>query len=150
MPTSTIRRVDDESDEPEQVASISRHYFPASGATPAAIRKWIKHPENNLRGLICRRKVLGYCSHVLHPRYVQLTEIAVLSTLQRHGHGRRLVKNLQDSLGKLRRRIIAVEVPSTNLPALLFFRTLGFVWVRTLYKGKPDEVYVLQYTRRES
>lgn len=62
---------------------------------------------------------------------------------------------MEKLVGKLtpeRRSQIALEVRETNLPAQLFFRSLGFRAVTVLkdfYQDTTEDAYLMQYTWHE-
>jgi ribosomal-protein-alanine N-acetyltransferase len=59
-----------------------------------------------------------------------------------------MVKKLISKLSHDRRSRIQLEIRETNLPAQLFFRTLGFratSVLRQFYEDTPEDAYLMQY-----
>jgi ribosomal-protein-alanine N-acetyltransferase len=59
-----------------------------------------------------------------------------------------MAKKLITKLSHDRRSRIMLEIRETNLPAQLFFRTLGFRAVsvlRQFYEDTPEDAYLMQY-----
>jgi ribosomal protein S18 acetylase RimI-like enzyme len=112
---------------------------------------WLAVPNNLIKVLVVHGKIYGYCRYRLCRRYVKITDLIVVPAQRRKGNGLRLVKHVKSLLRSLRRRIVAVEVPTerTYLPAQLLFKRAGFLCFRTLFKGQPLERYVLKYTLRD-
>jgi ribosomal-protein-alanine N-acetyltransferase len=64
------------------------------------------------------------------------------------GIGRQMAEKLMGKLSSQHRTAITLEVRETNLPAQLFFRSLGFRAtnvLRSYYEDSPEDAYVMQY-----
>jgi ribosomal-protein-alanine N-acetyltransferase len=62
-----------------------------------------------------------------------------------------MIAKLIGKLSSQRRSRITLEVRETNLPAQLFFRTVGFRAVSVLrqyYADTPEDAYLMQYRYR--
>lgn len=89
--------------------------------------------------------VAGYVIYELHKTRLHLVNLAVARQFARWGVGRAMITKLQGKLSRARRRRIITEVRERNLPAQLFFRSLGFRAVTTLrryYEDSDEDAYV--------
>ena len=93
-------------------------------------------------------RVMGYMYYGLHKDWIHLFNFAVHPDFRRRGIGRQMIEKCISKLAKERRNRILLEVPETNLPAQLFFRSLGF---RTIlvphdsYEKTIEDAYLMEY-----
>lgn len=87
----------------------------------------------------------GFAVASLLPPQAELEIIAITAQAQRHGQARQLFAALADELGKARVTEVILEVRASNLPALEFYRRLGFAetGLRPRYYHDPVEDAVL-------
>jgi ribosomal-protein-alanine N-acetyltransferase len=74
-----------------------------------------------------KESVIGFMVYELHTGYLHLLRLAVHPKWQRRGIGSAMVAKLVGKLSTLRRRELTVDVRESNLDALLFFRSQGFL-----------------------
>jgi [ribosomal protein S18]-alanine N-acetyltransferase len=91
------------------------------------------------------RKIAGFVVAVLIPPAAELETIAVAMRTQRRGVARQLFTALSDELRASDMTEVTLEVRASNLPALGFYRALGFAHSgrRTRYYADPVEDAVL-------
>lgn len=145
-PKIEVRWIDD--DDPQAICAIARERLGRLGETweetLASVYRYMDRTDHVPKVLRVDGKVEGYIFYRLERGLVFIDEIAVRTS--RQGYGRRLVRHLLGSLGRLRRKLVAVQVPETNLPAQLFFRSMGFKWFRTVKRKRDREpVYAMKY-----
>jgi [ribosomal protein S18]-alanine N-acetyltransferase len=94
-------------------------------------------------------RVLGFIVASLLPPQAELESIAIAPDSLRRGVGRQLVEALRAELSKSAISTIALEVRASNLTALAFYRSLGFVQTgrRPHYYADPIEDAVLMELR---
>lgn len=98
--------------------------------------------------------VAGYMIYELHPNRIQVLTLAVAPKHRRSGVGTAMVEMLKSCLAYQRRNRISLIVQESNLPAQLFFRSLGFK-VKAIYKdqydhGRNEDAYAMTYRRAET
>ncbi len=96
-------------------------------------------------------RIVGFMVYELNRTRLHLLNLAVVAGEQRRGVGRQMVAKLIGKLSAQRRTRIVLEVRERNLPAQLFFRTLGFRAVsvlRNFYEDTPEDAYLMQYRYR--
>lgn len=79
--------------------------------------------------------IRGFVLYKLGREQLEILNIAVHPDHRHLGIGRRMVKNLQDKLRPNRRKVLCITVKESNLPAHLFFQSLGFIAV---IQGRHD------------
>ena len=92
--------------------------------------------------------VIGFMVYELHKHRLHILNFAVHEGFRRRGVGSQMAKKLVSKLSHDRRSRIMLEIRETNLPAQLFFRTLGFRAVsvlRKFYEDTPEDAYMMQY-----
>lgn len=97
--------------------------------------------------LIHEEQVIGYVFFLLRKSSLHIINIAVAPEFQRSGGGRYLINTLMEKLNEKRVKLI-VEVRETNLPAQLFFKSLGFKAVSVLrnsYEETTEDAYKFQF-----
>ena len=106
--------------------------------------------QRNCVGLVAEvdDKVVGYMIYEMAKSKIRLLNLAVSPEWRRRGVGRYLVQKLINKLSLQKRNRITLEVRETNLPAQLFFRSLGFratSVLRNFYQDTPEDAYLMQY-----
>ncbi len=106
--------------------------------------------QRNCIGMVAEHgeNVLGFMIYELHKSKLQVLNLAVSPEHRRSGIGRQMVAKLVGKLSNHRRTRIVLQVRETNLPAQLFYRTLGFRAsdvVRSYYDDTDEDAFVLQY-----
>lgn len=92
--------------------------------------------------------VVGFMLYELHRTRVHVLNFAVARSHRRFGIGTGMMTRLISKLTPQRRDRIELEVRETNLPAQLFFRSLGFRAVAVLrdyYQDSTDDAYRMQF-----
>ncbi len=97
-------------------------------------------------------RVVGFMIYESNKTRIRVLNFATAVDFLRRGVGTQMVSKL---IGKLsqRRTQITLEVRETNLPAQLFFRSVGFRAVAVLqeyYEDTPEDAYVLRYRNRQT
>ena len=93
--------------------------------------------------------VIGYMVYELHKHRLLVLNIAIDPDYQRQCHGSALICYLICKLSPDRRNRITVDVRDGNLPAQLFFQSLGFRAVAVLkdmYADCDDDAYLMVFT----
>lgn len=93
-------------------------------------------------------RVLGYMVYELHNTKIVLLNFAVDRACRRRGVGRAMAEKLMGKLHHHRRTRIVADVRESNLPAQLFFRSMGFRCVNILpfaYEDTPEPAYRFLY-----
>ncbi len=106
--------------------------------------------QRNCIGMVAEasERVVGFMIYELHKHRLHVLNFAVHEQFRRRGVGSQMAKKLITKLSHDRRSRVMLEVRETNLPAQLFFRTLGFRAVSVLrdyYEDTPEDAYVMQY-----
>ncbi len=107
--------------------------------------------QRNCVGLVAEvdDKVVGYMIYEMAKSKIRLLNLAVSPEWRRRGVGRYLVQKLINKLSLQKRNRITLEVRETNLPAQLFFRSLGFratSVLRNFYQDTPEDAYLMSFT----
>jgi ribosomal-protein-alanine N-acetyltransferase len=105
--------------------------------------------QRNCIGMVAEHneRVVGFMIYELHKSRLHILNFAVHENFRRRGVGRQMVKKLSGKLSPQRRSRIMLEIRETNLPAQLFFRSLGFRAVsvlREFYEDTPEDAYLMQ------
>jgi ribosomal-protein-alanine N-acetyltransferase len=106
--------------------------------------------QRNCIGMVAEQgdRVVGFMIYELHRSRLHILNFAVHPQFRRHGVGEQMVSKLVAKLSSQRRNRIMLEVRETNLPAQLFFRSLGFKAIsllREFYEDTPEDAYLMQY-----
>jgi ribosomal-protein-alanine N-acetyltransferase len=106
--------------------------------------------QRNCIGMVAEasERVVGFMVYELHKHRLHILNFAVDERMRRRGVGSQMAKKLIGKLSHDRRSRIALEIRETNLPAQLFFRTLGFratTVLRQFYEDTPEDAYLMQY-----
>ena len=92
--------------------------------------------------------VVAFMIYELHRSRLHMLNFAVLRSHRRLGIGTQMMEKLVGKLTPDRRGRIALEVRETNLPAQLFFRSLGFratTVLKDFYQDSTEDAYLMQY-----
>lgn len=109
--------------------------------------------QRNCIGMVAEQedRVVGFMIYELHKTRLHLLNLAVSKSYRRRGVGAQMLAKLTAKLSTQRRTRILLEVRETNLPAQVFFRTLGFRAVsvlRDFYDDTTEDAYLMQYRYR--
>ncbi len=109
---------------------------------PWSEQQFVKYlAQRNVVGMVAERqeRVQGFMVYELHPHQLTLTNFAVHPDWQRTGVGRSLIEKLRSKMSAERRQVVQAVVAEYSVNAQLFFRSMGFVAVRTLKEHHKDE-----------
>lgn len=109
--------------------------------------------QRNCIGMVAEHdeRVVGFMVYELNKTRIRVLNFAVAPAFQRRGAGSQMIAKLIGKLSSQRRSRITLEVRETNLPAQLFFRTVGFRAVsvlRQFYADTPEDAYLMQFRYR--
>ncbi|MFM7033852.1 MAG: ribosomal protein S18-alanine N-acetyltransferase [Planctomycetia bacterium] len=107
--------------------------------------------QRNCIGMVAEiaDSVVAFMIYELHRTRLHVLNFAVARSHRRLGIGTRMIEKLIGKLTPERRSQIALEVRETNLPAQLFFRSLGFRATSVLkdfYQDTTEDAYLMQYS----
>lgn len=110
--------------------------------------------QRNCIGMVAEHegKVVGFMIYELPKNRIHLLNVATLSEYRRMGVGTQMIAKLIAKLGNQRRSRLALEVRETNLPAQLFFRSLGFratEIIKDFYEETNEDAYQMVYRYQE-
>ena len=105
--------------------------------------------QRNCIGMVAERgdQVVGFMIYELHKFRLYVLSMAVDPDYSRQGIGRIMVEKLISKLSYQRRNRIILEVRETNLPAQLFFKSMGFQAVGILnhfYDDCDEDAYTFE------
>jgi len=106
--------------------------------------------QRNCIGMVAEMadSVVAFMIYELHRTKLHMLNFAVLRSHRRLGIGTRMMEKLMAKLTPDRRGRIMLEVRETNLPAQLFFRSLGFratTVLKDFYQDSTEDAYLMQY-----
>lgn len=106
--------------------------------------------QRNCIGMVAEHEgqVVGFVIYELHKARLRVLNIAVAVSFRRQGVGTQLIQRLVEKLSQQRRQEILLEVRESNLPAQLFYKSLGFLAVcvlRRYYDDTEEDAYVMRY-----
>jgi len=106
--------------------------------------------QRNCIGMVAEMadSVVAFMIYELHRAKLHVLNFAVTRSHRRLGIGTRMMDKLVGKLAPERRGRIVLEVRETNLPAQLFFRSLGFRATSVLkdfYEDSTEDAYLMQY-----
>ena len=106
--------------------------------------------QRNCIGMVAELadSVVAFMIYELHRSRLHMLNFAVLRSHRRLGIGTQMTEKLVGKLTPDRRGRIALEVRETNLPAQLFFRSLGFratTVLKDFYQDSTEDAYLMQY-----
>lgn len=107
--------------------------------------------QRNCIGMVAELadSVVAFMIYELHRSRLHMLNFAVMRSHRRLGIGTQMMDKLVAKLSPDRRGRIALEVRETNLPAQLFFRSLGFRATSVLkdfYRDSTEDAYLMQYS----
>ena len=107
--------------------------------------------QRNCIGMVAELadSVVAFMIYELHRSRLHMLNFAVLRSHRRLGIGTQMMEKLVAKLTPDRRGRIALEVRETNLPAQIFFRSLGFRATSVLkdfYRDSTEDAYLMQYS----
>jgi ribosomal-protein-alanine N-acetyltransferase len=122
--------------------------------TPERVMRHLRHPESMVitaRSAGCSTSTLaGFAIMHFGDDIAHLNLLAVDSSHQRHGLGRRLINWLEHTAVVAGTFTICLEVRARNPVALLFYRRLGFIEtgrVPRYYSGREDALRLMRDLR---
>jgi ribosomal-protein-alanine N-acetyltransferase len=92
--------------------------------------------------------VVAFMIYELHRSRLHVLNFAVRRSHRRLGVGTQMMEKLVGKLTPERRSRIVLEVRERNLPAQLFFRTLGYRAISVLkdfYQDTTEDAYLMQF-----
>lgn len=100
--------------------------------------------------MVCEHdgRVVGFVVYELAKTRIDLVSMAVTADCRRRGVGSQMIAMLKGKLSQQRRTSIDLEVRETNLPAQLFFRSIGFratTILRDHYDDTPEDAFLMCY-----
>ena len=106
--------------------------------------------QRNCIGMVAEHgeQVVGFMIYELHKTRLQILNFAVADSLRHRGIGRQMAHELISKLSSGRHTRIALEVRETNLPAQMFFKSLGFratSVLRSYYEDPPEDAYAFVF-----
>lgn len=106
--------------------------------------------QRNCIGMVAEMadSVVAFMIYELHRAKLHVLNFAVLRSHRRLGIGSRMMEKLIGKLTPDHRGRILLEVRETNLPAQLFFRSLGFRATSVLkdfYQDSTEDAYLMQF-----
>ncbi len=106
--------------------------------------------QRNCIGMVAESgdSVVAFMIYELHRSRLHVLNFAVARSHRRLGVGTRMMEKLAGKLSPERRSRIVLEVRETNLPAQLFFRSLGFRAISVLkdfYQDTTEDAYLMHY-----
>lgn len=106
--------------------------------------------QRNCIGMVAEQgeRVVGFMIYELHKTRLHILNFAVAKHARYRGVGRQMAEKLVSKLSGQRRTRISLEVRETNLPAQLFFKSVGFKAtsvLRAYYDDSPEDAYVMQF-----
>ena len=106
--------------------------------------------QRNCIGMVAELadSVVGFMIYELHRSRLHMLNFAVARAHRRLGIGTQMMRKLAAKLAPERRTRIVLEVRETNLPAQLFFRSLGYRAISVLkdfYQDSAEDAYLMQF-----
>ena len=106
--------------------------------------------QRNCIGMVAESgdSVVAFMIYELHRSRLHVLNFAVLRSHRRLGIGSRMMEKHSGKLSPDRRSRIVLEVGETNLPAQLFFRSLGFRAISVLkdfYQDTTEDAYLMHF-----
>jgi len=106
--------------------------------------------QRNCIGMVAESgdAVVAFMIYELHRTRLHVLNLAVRRSHRRLGVGRMMMDKLSTKLSAERRDRILLEVRERNLPAQLFFRSLGYRAISVLkdfYEDTTEDAYLMQF-----
>ena len=110
--------------------------------------------QRNCIGMVAEvgDSVVAFMIYELHRTRLHVLNFAVRRSHRRLGIGAQMMGKLVAKLSVERRDRILLEVRERNLPAQLFFRSLGYRAISVLkdfYEDSTEDAYLMQYVAHE-
>lgn len=111
--------------------------------------------QRNCIGMVAEAgdSVVAFMIYELHRTRLHVLNFAVRRSHRRLGIGSQMMEKLFAKLSVERRDRILLEVRERNLPAQLFFRSLGYRAISVLkdfYEDSPEDAYLMQYLSHDT
>ena len=111
--------------------------------------------QRNCIGMVAEAgdSVVAFMIYELHRTRLHVLNFAVRRSHRRFGVGRQMMEKLSTKLSAERRDRILLEVRERNLPAQLFFRSLGYRAISVLkdfYEDTTEDAYLMQFLAAEA
>jgi len=111
--------------------------------------------QRNCIGMVAEvgDSVVAFMIYELHRTRLHVLNFAVRRSHRRLGIGSQMMEKLFAKLSVERRDRILLEVRERNLPAQLFFRSLGYRAITVLkdfYEDTTEDAYLMQYLSGEA
>lgn len=105
--------------------------------------------QRSVIGMVAEQnsEIVGFMIYDLHRTHIQVLNFCTHPWYLRRGVGTSMFEKLESKLNERRDRL-RTAVRETNLPAQLFFRTMGFRAVsveRNFYEESPEDAYLMEY-----
>jgi len=106
--------------------------------------------QRNCIGMVAEHEkhIVGFMIYEVPKNRIHLLNVATATEYRRRGVARQMIRKLIGKLVNQKRSRIALEIRETNLSALLFFRSLGFLAtniLRNFYEEMNEDAYLMQY-----
>ncbi len=106
--------------------------------------------QRNCIGMVAEHgeRIVGFMIYELHKTRLHILNFAVAAGARQRRIGRQMAEKLTGKLSSQRRTRITLEVRETNLPAQLFFKSVGFratSVLRAYYEDSPEDAYLMQF-----
>ncbi len=106
--------------------------------------------QRNCIGMVAEAgdSIVAFMIYELHRTRLHVINFAVRRSHRRLGVGTQMMEKLSTKLSTERRDRILLEVRERNLPAQLFFRSLGYRAISVLkdfYEDTTEDAYLMQY-----
>jgi|694.fasta_scaffold02340_19 ribosomal-protein-alanine N-acetyltransferase len=101
----------------------------------------------------CAERVVGFMIYELQRTRIHVLSFAVHPEYRRQSVGSAMIEKLFAKLAYQRRNRIVLEVRETNLPAQLFFKSLGFKAtgvLRNFYDDSTEDAFLMQFRNTNS
>lgn len=110
--------------------------------------------QRNCIGMVAEADdaVVAFMIYELHRTRLHVLNLAVRRSHRRLGVGRQMMEKLATKLSAERRDRILLEVRERNLPAQIFFRSLGYRAISVLkdfYEDTTEDAYLMQFLAAE-
>ena len=111
--------------------------------------------QRNCIGMVAEHgdRVVGFMIYELHKSRLHILNFAVHPDVRQNRVGVQMVNKLIGKLSHQRRTRILLEVRERNLPAQVFFRTLGFRAIsvlRDFYEDTVEDAYLMEFRYQPS
>lgn len=133
----------------EEILEIEAESFdePWGSAELASI---LKDKDNSVIGITCeyQEKVIGYYIYRAVKTKMDIIRFAVHPDYRRQGVGESIMSNIKNKLQYMKFKYASATIDEYNLEAQLFFRALGFKYIKTFSEGGRDS-YMLSFRKED-